>query len=165
MFECTFFSLGLKCRVFIKTFSLKHVAWLTYKILMSFLTGKYGRCLISFSILIIASCICPTKCGPRGNKTLLRFITDYLRKYIGLISLIKGEAVDQSHRYESHESHVKKIAKVNRDIQLCSPFSQNSTSFPWIGNSFHRIRQSVFSDCISFLRIAIVEIEGTRTIV
>ena len=111
---------------------------------------------------IIASCICPTKCGPRGNKTLIRFVTDYLRKYIGLISLIKGEAVDQSHRYESHESHVKKIAKVNRDIQLCNPFSQNSNSFPWISNSFPRIRQSVFSDCISFLRIAIVEIEGTN---
>ena len=78
---------------------------------MSFITGKYGRCLISFSILIIASCICPTKCGPRENKTLIRFVTDYLRKYIGLISLIKGEAVDQSHRYESHESHVKKNSK------------------------------------------------------
>ena len=28
--------------------------------------------------------ICPTKCSPRENKTLIRFVTDYLLKYIGL---------------------------------------------------------------------------------
>ena len=42
-----------------------------------FLSGKYGQCMISFSIMIITSCICQTKCGPHENKTLTRFVTIY----------------------------------------------------------------------------------------
>ena len=53
-----------------------------------FISGKYGQCVISISILVITSCICPTKCGPRENKTLIRLVTDFLQKYIGLINLI-----------------------------------------------------------------------------
>ena len=36
--------------------------------------------------------ICPSKCGPQENKTLIKFVTDCLWKYIGLINLIDGEA-------------------------------------------------------------------------
>ena len=57
-----------------------------------FISGKYGRCVISFSILIFTFCICPTRCNPRENKTLIRIVTDYLWIYtcIGLINLKDG---------------------------------------------------------------------------
>ena len=57
-----------------------------------FISGKDGRCVISFGILIITPCIWPTKCGPRENETLIWFVTDCLRKYTGLNNLIDGEA-------------------------------------------------------------------------
>ena len=71
--------------------------------------------------------MCPTKCGPRENKTLVRFVNDYLRKYIGLINVRDGPASpsirlinpinfrrqsvtnlisNNIHKYESYKVHV-----------------------------------------------------------
>ena len=42
--------------------------------------------------------------SPRENKTLIRLVTDSLRKYIGLINLIDGEAKSQRWRGEAEPS-------------------------------------------------------------
>ena len=69
---------------------------------------------------------------------------------------VRYRSTDKSTRATRGHVDLKKIAKVNRYIQLCNPFSRilNSNNQLILSdcNSFPRIRQSVLPNCNSFPR-------------